>query len=175
MRRGIPLSVMLSSLAVLACPASASAEDTPVTLEVTGGGLGITVPAGPVDLGATNVSSSPQTVTNQLGNVTVTDQRGGTAGWIVTAQAVDFVGPNNSTISVSAPNSSTYHAPQASVIGSATVTPSDLSPMYPPGPVQTATAVTGTNSATWNPTISITVPANSLAGTYTSTITHSVA
>ncbi|MET8954002.1 hypothetical protein ACWEO4_17760 [Streptomyces sp. NPDC004393] len=175
MRRGIPLSVMLSSLAVLACPTSASAVDTPVTLEVTGGGLGITVPTGPVDLGSTIVSSSPQTVSNQLGNVTVTDQRAGTAGWTVTAQAVDFTGPNNTTISVSARNSSTYHAPQASVIGTATVTPSDLSPMYPPGPVQTATGVTGTNSATWNPTISITVPANSLAGTYTSTITHSVA
>jgi len=173
-RRGIPLSVMLSSLAVLACPTSASAEDTPVSLEVTGGGLGITVPNGPVDLGSTVVSSSPQTVTNQLGNVTVTDQRGGTAGWTATAQAVDFTGPNNTTISVSAPNSSTYHAPQASVIGTATVTPSDLSPLYPPGPVQTATGVSGSNSATWNPTISITVPANSLAGTYTSTITHSV-
>ncbi|MEV6995955.1 hypothetical protein AB0N87_43740 [Streptomyces sp. NPDC093228] len=104
----------------------------------------------------------------------MTDQRGGTAGWTATAQAVDFTGPNNTTISVSAPNSSTYHAPQASVIGTATVTPSDLSPLYPPGPVQTATGVSGSNSATWNPTISITVPANSLAGTYTSTITHSV-
>ncbi len=175
MHRGIPLSVMLSSVAVLAFPTSASAEDTPVTLEVTGGGLGITVPAGPVDLGSTAVSSSPQTVTSQLGNVTVTDQRGATADWTVTAQAVDFAGPNNTTISVSAPNSSTYHAPQASVIGTATVTPHDLSPMYPPGPVQTATGVSGTNSATWNPTISITVPANSLAGTYNSTITHSVA
>ncbi|MEU6402210.1 hypothetical protein [Streptomyces sp. NPDC046985] len=175
MRRGIPLSVMLCTLAVLASPTSASAEDTPVTLEVTGGGLGITVPAGPVDLGSTTVSSSPQTVTHQLGNVTVTDQRGGTAGWTATAQAVDFIGPNNTTISVSAPNSSRYYTPQASVIGVATVTPSDLNPMYPPGPVQVATQVSGSNSATWNPTISITVPANSLAGTYTSTITHSVA
>ncbi|MGV9242117.1 hypothetical protein [Streptomyces sp. NPDC003710] len=175
MRRGIPLAVMLSTLAFLACPTSASAEDTPVTLEVTGGGLGITVPAGPVDLGSTAVSNSPQTVTNQLGNVTVSDQRGGTTGWTATAQAVDFTGPNNTTISVSAPGSSTYHAPQANVIGTATVTAHDLSPMYPPGPVQVATGVTGTNSATWNPTITITVPANSLAGTYNSTITHSVA
>lgn len=174
MRRGIPLSVMLSTLAVLACPTSATAEDTPVTLEVTGGGLGITVPAGPVNFGSTTVSSSPQMVTSQLGDVAVTDQRGGTAGWTVTAQAVDFMGPNNTTISMSAPNSSTYHAPQANVIGTATVIPSDLSPMYPPGPVQTATGVSGTNSANWNPTISITVPANSLAGTYTSTIAHSV-
>ncbi|MFI1165069.1 hypothetical protein ACH4UM_15995 [Streptomyces sp. NPDC020801] len=146
-----------------------------LTLTVIGGGLGITVPSGPVNLGSTAVSSSPQTVTSQLGNVTVSDQRGGTADWTVTAQAVDFTGPNNTTISVSAPNSSLCHAPQANVIGSAAVTPHDLSPMYPPGSVQTATGVSGTNPATWNPTITITVPPNPLAGTYNSTITHSVA
>ncbi|WP_327325609.1 WxL domain-containing protein [Streptomyces sp. NBC_01210] len=174
MRRGIPLTVLLSSVAVLTYPTSASAEDTPVTLEVTAGGLGITVPTGPVDLGTVAVSSSPQTISNQLGNVTVSDQRGGTAGWTVTASAVDFAGPNSSTISVSAAGSSTYTAPAATVTGTATVTPSNLSPMYPPGPVQTATGVSGINTAVWNPTIAITVPANALAGQYTSTITHSV-
>ncbi|MGW7380327.1 hypothetical protein [Streptomyces sp. NPDC054794] len=114
---------MLSTLAVPACPTSESAEDTPVTLEVTGGGLDITVPQGPVGLGSVTVSSIPQSVTDQLGNVTVTDRRGGTAGWTTTAQAADFIDPSNTTISVSAPNSSTF-----------------------------ATGVSGSNSATWNPT-----------------------
>lgn len=61
------------------------------------------------------------------------------------------------------------------VTGSATVTASNLIPLYPPGPVQTATNVSGINTATWNPSISVTIPANALAGTYSSTITHSVA
>jgi len=33
----------------------------------------------------------------------------------------------------------------------------------------------GTNSASWNPTLSVLVPASAVAGTYTATITHSVA
>ena len=34
---------------------------------------------------------------------------------------------------------------------------------------------TGTSTTSWNPTISVVVPANFAAGVYTSTITHSVA
>ena len=88
------------------------------------------------------------------------------------ANAVDFSGPQN--ISVSAPGLSSYTAPAASVIGTADVAGSNLNGLYPGGVVQTATGVVGVNAATWNPTISVTIPANALAGTYSSTITHSV-
>jgi hypothetical protein len=151
----------------------ASAADTPVTVQVSSGTLDISVPTGPVNLGTVGVSGSPQSVSSQLGNVTVTDGRGGTAGWTTTVSAVDFTGPQS--ISVSAAGSSSYTTPSASVSGTATVTASDLNPLYPPGPVQVATGVSGINSATWNPTIHLTIPANALAGTYSSTITHSVA
>jgi len=160
----------------VACPLQASADQsgtTPVTLAVTSGTIDITVPNGPVSLGTVASSSSAQTVTQQLGDVTVTDNRGGTTGWVVTANGVDFTGPQ--TISVSVPGSSSYNTPAATVTGTATVTASNLSPIYPPGPVQTAANVSGINSATWDPTISVTIPANALAGTYSSTITHSVA
>jgi hypothetical protein len=40
--------------------------------------------------------------------------------------------------------------------------------------VQTATAVLGVNTATWNPSIAVTLPAGAQAGTYSATITHSV-
>ncbi|MFE3326690.1 hypothetical protein [Streptomyces sp. NPDC059176] len=162
-----------AAVAALSLPQAATAADTPVTVQVTSGTLNIAVPTGPVNLGTVAVSSDPQTVSSPLGTVTVTDGRGGTAGWTATANAIDFTGPQN--ISVSAPGSSSYTTPQASVSGTATVTPSDLSPLYPPGAVQTATDVSGINSASWDPTISLTVPANALAGTYSSTITHSVA
>ena len=145
---------------------------TPITIEVTGGPLNISVPAGPVSLGSVGASTSPQTVTAFLGTVSVTDVRGGTAGWVVTASAVDFTGPQN--ISVSAPGLSSYTTPAASVIGTADVAGSNLNALYPGGVVQTATGVVGVNAATWNPTISMTIPANALAGTYSSTVTHSV-
>ena len=62
----------------------------------------------------------------------------------------------------------------ATVAGIATVTPTSLTSMATPGTVQTATAVTGDNTATWNPSIAVTIPAGAVAGTYSATITHSV-
>ncbi|MEV8100167.1 hypothetical protein [Kitasatospora sp. NPDC085879] len=146
---------------------------TPLTAQVESGTLDIIVPTTSVSLGIVVASTSPQTVSSQIGNVTVTDGRGGTVGWTATADAVDFTGPQN--ISVSAPGSSSYTSPSATVTGTASVTNANLSPLYPPGPVQTATGVSGINTATWNPTISLTIPGNALVGTHSSTLTHSVA
>jgi hypothetical protein len=175
-KRTTLVPVILSVLGLLPCAPQASAAgsgSTPVTIQVTSGTLDITVPAGPVSLGTVAASASAQTVSSQLGNVEVIDSRGGDTGWTVTANGTDFTGPQN--ISVSAPGSSSYTTPAATVTGTADVTPSNLNPLYPPGPVQTATGVSGVNTATWNPTISVTLPANAESGTYSSTITHSVA
>jgi hypothetical protein len=134
--------------------------------------LAITVPAGPVNLASVTVGTDSRTISGQLGVVTVTDTRGGTTGWTATALATDFTGPQ--TIPVSATGSSSYLSPPASVTGTAKVAPSDLSPLNPQGPVQVATGVNGNNTASWNPTIFVTIPGGTLAGTYTTTITHSV-
>ena len=78
----------------LAVPAfAATASDTPVTVEVTGGALTISAPTGSVDLGSVTTSGSIQTVSALLGNVVVTDNRAGTAGWTATASGTDFTGP----------------------------------------------------------------------------------
>jgi hypothetical protein len=170
----IPIAAALAAALSYAPPAMAAGSgSTPVTLAVNGGTLDITVPAGPVALGAVSASTSAQTITGALGSVTVTDGRSGTAGWTTTAGAVDFTGPQ--TINMSATGGSSYVPGDATVTGTATVTASTLSPLFPAGPVQVATGVTGINTATWNPTISVTVPADALAGTYSSTLTHSVA
>jgi hypothetical protein len=157
----------------LAVPAFATtASSTPVTVEVTGGDLTISAPTQSVDLGSVVTSDTAQTVRALLGNVTVTDNRGGTAGWTATASATDFTGPQ--TISTSTYGLVVYTASQATVTGAATVTPSTESTLYPGGRVQDATDVNGSNTATWDPTIAVTVPANALAGTYSTSITHSV-
>jgi hypothetical protein len=67
-----------------------------------------------------------------------------------------------------------YTAGTATVTGSATVVGSTESTLSTAGPAQTATIVGGNNTATWDPTIAVTIPANALAGTYNSSITHSV-
>jgi hypothetical protein len=158
----------------LAVPAfAATASNSPVTVEVTGGALSISAPTQSVDLGSRVSSASAQTVSAQLGNVAVTDNRAGTVGWTATASATDFTGPQ--TISTTTFGLVVYTAPQATVTGTATVTPSTESTLNTGGPVQGATNVSGSNTATWSPTIAVTIPANALAGTYSTSITHSVA
>jgi hypothetical protein len=151
---------------------AATASDTPVTVEVSSGALTISAPTGSVDLGSVLASTSAQTVSAPLGVVTVTDSRAGTLGWVATAGATDFTGPQS--ISVSTPGSVTYTPGQATVTGTANVAPTNENHLYPTVPVQTATGVSGTNTAAWNPTIAVTIPAGALAGTYSTTITHSV-
>jgi hypothetical protein len=149
--------------------------DTNTLTEVSGGTLSITVP-GSVDLGSKTASASSQTISGQLGAVTVTDTGEGTTGrgWTVTAVATAVTGPQ--TISLSAVGSSSYDAPSALVTGTgtATVTHSNLSHLSPAGTVQTATGATGAYTATWDPTISVTIPAGARAGKYSTTITHSL-
>ena len=160
------------TLAVPAFAATGPAVGTPVTVEVTGGDLIISAPTGPVDLGSRTTSGSDQTVSKQLGNVAVTDNRAGTVTWTATVSAPDFTGPQ--TISTSTFGLVVYTAGTATVTGPVTVVGSTESTLSTGGPAQTATIVGGNNTATWNPTIAVTIPANALAGSYGTSITHSV-
>jgi hypothetical protein len=157
----------------LAVPAgAATASDTPVTVEVAGGGLSISAPTGSVDLGSVGASTNTQVVSNSIGTIRVTDTRAGTAGWVATVGATDFTGPK--TILVSNAGSVTYTPGQATTTGTVNVAATDEDHLYPTDPVQTATGVSGSNTAAWSPVIAVTIPANALVGTYSTTITHSV-
>jgi hypothetical protein len=149
---------------------AATAATTPVTVEVTGAGLGISAPVASVDLGSKVGSASAQTATAPLGAVLVSDNRAAILGWVATAGSTDFTGAG--AIPAAA---MTYTPGTAVVVGIATVTPTNLTAMTAGvATVQTATAVTGVNTATWNPSIAVTIPAGAVAGTYGATITHSV-
>ena len=159
-----------AGMLTFAVPAFAvTTAGTPVTVEITGGALAITVPAA-ADLGTADASVSAQTVTGSLGPVVVSDLRGDILGWVTTAGSTNFTG--GAGIPASA---ETYTPGTAVVTGIATVTPITLDGMTAGGgTVQTATAVTGVNTATWTPTIAVVVPAGAVAATYSATITHSV-
>ncbi|WP_427018254.1 hypothetical protein ACQCSX_06710 [Pseudarthrobacter sp. P1] len=157
----------------IAAPAQADTTGgTPVTVEVSGGPLNISVPATAVNLGTVTASTNAQTVTSRLGQVSVTDDRGSTVGWTATAGVVAFTGPQD--ISLAVLGDSSYTVPAATVTGTAVLAPSDLTALNPGGVVQTATGVVGINASSWDPTLTLTIPANALAGTYSSTVTHSV-
>lgn len=174
MRRMIMTTVaglLIGGAGVMALALPASAADTPVTVEVTGGDLAISAPTASVDLGTTAGSSGVQSVTGLLGPVVVTDGRAGIAGWVATAGSTAFAGSAGGSVLASTVG---YVPGTAFVVGTATVTPVSLTAMTTPGTVQTATAVHGDNTGTWNPTITVPLLAGAVAGTYGATITHSV-
>jgi hypothetical protein len=83
-----------AGVVTFAAPAfAATTADTPVTVQITGGALGISAPVGPVNLGSAAASADAQTVTGSLGPVVVTDLRAGIAGWVATAGSSSFTGP----------------------------------------------------------------------------------
>jgi hypothetical protein len=152
---------------MVAIPAAGA---TPAVFTMTAGALSISAPSASANFGSQSVSNSSQTITGSLGNVTVSDQRGGVTTWIASVISTAFTpaaGP-----AVPASNVS-YDAGSFSATG---VVPTKIAAPDLTGvtPVVSG-ASSGISSVTWNPTISILAPANLAPGVYTATITHSVA
>lgn len=162
------LHVALSSAAVLAFTAvPASADTTNVTFALSGGALAVSAQA-TAALG-TQGASGTTSVSGSLGNTVLTDNRGGTAGWSVGAARGAFTDGATTATTVSyVPPSS----PTTTGVVVATGTTQALTAT--PAQVVAGTAAVGNNTATWNPTITITLPASSTAGSYTGTITTSL-
>lgn len=151
-----------------ALPAGAA---TPATFTLTAGALSISAPTGTVSLGTQVAATGSSTIAGPLGVVTVSDQRGGPTIWTASVISTAFTppaGPADPASNVS------YGA--GAITQSATVA---AIPVAAPDLTGVATIVTGTSTgistASWNPTISVLVPANFAPGVYSATITHSVA
>jgi hypothetical protein len=154
--------------AVAGLPAGAA---TPATFTLTAGALSISAPTGSVSLGSQVAATSSSTITGSLGVVTVSDQRGGPTSWTASVISTAFTptaGPADPASNVS------YGA--GSITQSATVVATAVAA---PDLTGVATVVTGTSTgistASWNPSISVFVPANFAPGVYVATVTHSVA
>ena len=152
-------------------PASAGST---ATVTITGGGLSITAPTGTTSLGTRSNSVGGGTISGPLGSVQVEDARSAPAGssWTASVICSAFTPDSGAVIAASAVS---YAAGPITKVGTATYTANDPSGLAGASAVVTATGITGDNSATWNPTISVAVPGGMAAGTYTATITHSVA
>ncbi|MGW2621269.1 fibronectin type III domain-containing protein [Micromonospora taraxaci] len=138
------------------------------------GGLSISVPAistlGTVTSGTTGVSG-------QLGLVTVTDDRGPFSGnWVSVVSSTSFTtgsGSGGETI----PNSSITYASGAALAASGvgTFVPQPGAVLNTPRTAAQWTGQTGgANSATWNPTLWVTLPSGLVVGDYVAVVTHSV-
>jgi hypothetical protein len=166
----LSLAGALSLVAALAIVPLASAA-TPMSFTLTAGALSISTPTANAILGSQVASTTSSTISGTIGVVTVTDQRGGTTTWTASAIATAFTpsgGPADPASNVS------YFAGTITQTATVVATAINVSDLTGTSAVVTG-ASTGISTASWNPTISVIVPANFAPGIYTATITQSVA
>jgi hypothetical protein len=166
------LLFIAGTLAVLAgVTALTAGADTTATFTLTGGALSISAPTGSVSLGSLVAKTTSSTMSGSLGDVTVTDQRGGVTVWTASVISTAFTptsGPADPAINVS------YGTGAVTVTSTVVATPVAATNLTGVTTVLTG-ASTGISTASWDPTISVVVPANFAPGVYVATITHSVA
>ncbi|GAA3508804.1 hypothetical protein FHR32_000283 [Streptosporangium album] len=161
----------LGLVAATALPALA--VDTVVTFSITTAGITISAP-GSASLGS--VASGAASVSGQIGPVTVTDDRGTLNGsWNATVISTDFT-TGGATGPETIPNINVTYAPgpATATTGTGTFTPGPGGIINVPRVAFTGTELVGDNTATWNPTLTVTIPSATVAGTYSGTVTHSV-
>jgi hypothetical protein len=155
---------------------AATTGDTTATFTITAGALAITVPGSAT---LSTVATGAGTSSGQLGNVTVADTRGALVNsWTATIDSTTFVrdggtATSNETVAVDqiaySSGASTAHT------GLGAFVPGTLINGTLPGTGGAHTGFAGNSSTTWNPTLTLTLLSSQVAGTYTGTVTHSVA
>jgi hypothetical protein len=149
---------------------AAFADDTDVTFTLDGGDLTLSV-GGIATLTDEDSGVEANTITGTLGEVAVTDARGGTAGWVTSAASTTFTGFEGSlseSIGVAYTNGTVTET------GTNTVAAASALSITSVQPVATATVVSGNNTASWDPTLDVSMPAGALAGDYFGTVTTSL-
>lgn len=178
MRKRIAAVLSLAAttgLVALTAPADAGQG---VTFTLTAGSLVVSDPANK-SLGS--VATGTSSVSNSLGNTTVSDGRGALLGsWTATVSSTDFTtGGGTADETIEKAQVDYYSGAATASTGTAVLVPGQATALLKQ-PLSTsrtafgATGVVGNNSATWVPTVVVNIPADSVAGTYSGTITHSV-
>jgi hypothetical protein len=169
----VPLAIFASTalVAAVGLPAQ-SASATDISMTIVGGALTISVPA-TTDLGSYTNTVGEGEHSGSLGEVTVSDARSAATGswWVATVIATALTPSIGPTIGA---NLIDYRCGDIAKVGVATLEASDQIGLAGVVPVVSASGITGDNSATWNPTITVNIESGKAAGTYTGTITHSV-
>jgi hypothetical protein len=173
MRTRSLLVVAAAGLLSLGIALPASADTTTASVTVTGGTLTISAPEAAGSLGSIANSVSGGTISGTLGQVQVNDARSAAAGsgWVASVISTAFTPSAGPTIAASFVS---YTAGTITKVGTATYTANNPLNLTGVSAAVTATGITGDNSATWTPTISVAVPGGTVATTYSAIITHSV-
>ncbi|HEY7143788.1 MAG TPA: hypothetical protein VH637_06025 [Streptosporangiaceae bacterium] len=164
-------SAAVASHAAAKAAAAVSDPDTTVTFAVTSGELTITAP-----VAASLGSSAPgETLSGVLGTVTVSDNRALlSASWTATAASTSFTTGAGTPAETIPASDATYTPGTVHTTGVITATPTQITLSNSPQTVVAGANGTGNNSASWDPTVAISIPAAAVFGTYAGTIAHSV-
>ena len=176
---------LLGAISVALAPAI-SAGDTTVNVEVTGGALSISSqPASATLTGAQYSATAPSTASGAFGMIEVTDGRGLTTPWTVSASSTDFVGLANPAQSIALGASSPLTFEPATVTvgpagsdGAGTALGGALTAASTPQAIATGTnaaLAAGNVTYQWNPQLTLVVPAGTAPQTYRGTVTLTVA
>ncbi|PZG12832.1 hypothetical protein C1I95_25035 [Micromonospora craterilacus] len=153
----------------------AQSATRPVSLVITPlAGLSISVPS-TASLGRGTPGSPP--LSERLGVVLVNDDRGPNAGsWVATVSVTAFVTGSGSAGETIPSSAASYASgPPVSTSGSGTFVPQPGAVLDVPRTAASWTgAAGGTNSVSWNPTLSVLLPQQAVVGSYRATVTHSV-
>ncbi|MDI1463408.1 hypothetical protein QEZ54_20720 [Catellatospora sp. KI3] len=177
-KRLISLALAAAATVGLAGPAAAAPGDTIVTLTVVGsGGLTISVPPAS-SLGTGNEGT---TLSGPMGLVIVSDLRASlTPAWNASVVSGAFTTGSAGPGETIPAGNVKYWSGQATVtVGTGTFTPGQMNAgaaqvINVPRTAFSHAGGTGSNSATWNPNLVVTIPADAVGGIYTGTVTHSV-
>ncbi|WP_214958507.1 hypothetical protein [Arthrobacter sp. ISL-48] len=147
----------------------ASAADTLTTIVISSGSLGFSSAPASASLGLVDPGT---TASITLYGNQVSDSRAGISGWSAFVVFTDFRGDATGSTLPSA--GATYNPAAATTTGTATVTASTATNPTTPRIVQTATGLSGNNTATWNADLTVPVPNDVVVDSYTATLTYSV-
>jgi len=165
--------------------APSASAGTDAYFQIAGSGLSVSEPSasGGVSLGSASAGSL--TLSGNLGDVAVTDNRAlplSLAVWTATVSSTEFV--RDGAAATPAANEKVakaniaYSAGAPSVQNGGVFTGGTVASMDLPDELRVAGAfvgVGGVSAVTWDPTVTFTLLSSQVAGTYRGTITHSVA
>lgn len=162
------LTGAILTIAPIGSAVAAGTDDTTATFTLAGGSLDVTAaPSAALTNGASGVAS----VSGSLGVVEISDTRGSTAGWTVSAASTTFTDGAGTVSTGVSYNSGTVTADS----GTVTPTSTGATSITSVAPVAAGTLASGNNTASYTPGLTVSLPASALAGDYTGTVTTSVA
>ncbi|HEX9969306.1 MAG TPA: hypothetical protein VGB03_04135 [Acidimicrobiales bacterium] len=181
--RNAVIALTVAAGAIAAAPAALAAEsaNTTVSVTVAAGALSIGAP-GSASLGSVSAAVGSVASAN-LGTVTVSDSRGSLLGWSVTAvtttasMSTGGTTPHTIALTPAGPLSwatGTVTASGASLLSGVAAGAGGFLNNTTPIPVAVAALAAGGGTYTYNPTVSLTVPANAESGTYSVVVTQTV-